>query len=185
MCIHIKAFKFNNNFDNSCDFIILLLIYFVLLVMKKFWFLILILLCSIFLVWCMKEEVVIDDCIFPDDCIEKIWDDTSLNNKYLTAFWTEPYRDIEISWWIAKLSSPILEIEWEEPVTIRQEWDDYLFTWEELDWKFEKKDCLDWWKWDIHYYTVWVAKFRDYYFEWCWDDEKWIKMTDEEYENSL
>ena len=78
-----------------------------------------------------------------------------------------------------------MEIEWEESVNIWQEWDDYLFTWEELDWKFEKKDCLDWWKWDIHYYTVWVAKFRDYYFEWCWDDEEWIKMTDEEYENSL
>ena len=100
--------------------------------------------------------------------------------KYLTAFWTEPFWDIEISWWIAKLSSPMFDTEYEEAVTITKEWENYYFSWEELEGEFILKDCIDWWKWDMHYYTVWVAKFREYYHEWCWDDEQWIKMSDED-----
>ena len=66
------------------------------------------------------------------------------------------------------------------PVTIWQEWNNYYFSWEDLEWEFILKDCIDGWKWDMHYYTVWVSKFREYYYEWCGDGEDWIKMSDED-----
>ena len=135
---------------------------------------------TLFLAWCFNQNVeVIDDCIFPEDCTDnKATDD--LQDTYLTAYGTEPFRDIEISWWIAKLSSPMFETEYEESVIIRNEWENYYFSWEELEWEFILKDCIDGWKWDMHYYTVWVAKIRDYYYEWCGDWIEWIKMSDED-----
>lgn len=149
--------------------------------MKKISLFISLLSFSILLTGCFhnEEPEVIDDCIFPEECtIDEPVDDFS--DKYLMAFWTEPFWSIEISWWIAKLSSPMFEEEYEEPVTIRKEWENYYFKWEELEGEFILKDCIDWWKWDMHYYTVWVSKFREYAYEWCWDDEKWIKMSDED-----
>ena len=149
--------------------------------MKKIWLFISLLTCSILLTGCFNKNnnEVIDDCIFPEDCtVNEPAED--LSNKYLTAFWTEPFRDIEISWWIAKFSSPMYETDVEVPVNIRKEWENYYFSWEELEGEFIKKDCLDWWKWDLHYYTVWIAKFREYYYEWCGDDEEWIKLSDED-----
>lgn len=149
--------------------------------MKKIWLFLSLLSCSILLTGCFDkvENEVIDDCIFPEDCaVNEPTED--LSNKYLTAFWTEPFWGIEISWWIAKLSSPMFDTEYEEPVTIWQEWENYYFSWEELEGEFILKDCIDWWKWDMHYYTVWVSKFREYYYEWCGDGEDWIKMSDED-----
>ena len=119
---------------------------------------------------------MIDDCIIPEDCTEK----SDLQQTYLVWYWMEPFWDIEISWWIATFSSPMYETDVVEPVTIRQEWDNYYFSWEELEWEFILKDCIDGWKWDMHYYTVWVAKIRDYYYEWCGDWIEWIKMSDED-----
>ena len=152
--------------------------------MKKIWplFIPIFILGILWLSWCFekKNPEVIDDCITPEECAvnEPIAEDPS--NKYFTAFWTEPFRDIEISWWIAKLSSPMYDTNIEVLVNIWQEWENYYFSWEELEGEFIKKDCIDWWKWDLHNYTVWVAKFREYYYEWCWDDEEWIKMSDED-----
>ena len=103
-----------------------------------------------------------------------------LQNTYLTAYGTEPFWDIEISWWIAHFASLMYDTDVTVPVTIRQEWENYYFTWEELEWEFILKDCIDGWKWDMHYYTVWVSKFREYYYEWCGDGEDWIKMSDED-----
>lgn len=135
---------------------------------------------TLFLAWCFNNNVeVIDDCIIPEECTEN----TAINdlqNTYLTAYGTEPFWDIEISWWIATFSSPMYETDVVEPITIRQEWDNYYFSWEELEWEFILKDCIDGWKWDMHYYTVWVAKIRDYYYEWCGDWIEWIKMSDED-----
>ena len=149
--------------------------------MKKIWLFISLLACSILLTGCFDNNnpEVIDDCIFPEDCaVDEPSED--LSDKYLSAFWTEPFWDIEIKDWIAKLSSPMFDTEYEEPVTIIKEWENYYFKWEELEGEFIMKDCIDWWKWDMHYYTVWVSKFREYYYEWCWDDEQWIKMSDED-----
>lgn len=155
--------------------------------MKKIWLFISLLTCSILLTGCFENNnsEVIDDCIIPEDCTtnEPLTDD--FLNKYLTAFWTEPFWSIEISWWIAKLSSPMFETEYEEPVTITQEWENFYIKWEELEGEFIKKDCIDDWKWDLHNYTVSVSKFREYAYEWCWDDEEWIKMSDEEREEDF
>ena len=145
--------------------------------MKKIFSLFLLVFLSITLTWCFdhQEEVV-------------VWEVDTNNeykDKFLTAFWTEPFWNIEISWWIARLSSPMFETDYSAPVNIWKEWENYYFSWEELDWEFIKKDCVDWWKWDLHYYTVAVAKFREYYYEGCWDDEEGIKMSDEEYEKTL
>lgn len=136
---------------------------------------------TLFLAWCFNNNnpEVIDDCIIPEDCADNtVIDD--LQNTYLTAYGTEPFWDIEISWWIATFSSPMYETDVVEPITIRQEWDNYYFSGEDLEWEFILKDCIDWWKWDMHYYTVWVAKIRDYYYEWCGDWIEWIKMSDED-----
>ena len=119
---------------------------------------------------------MIDDCIIPEDCTEN----SDLQQTYLVGYWMEPFWDIEISWWIATFSSPMYETDVVEPITIRQEWENYYFSWEELEWEFILKDCIDGWKWDMHYYTVWVAKIRDYYYEWCGDWIEWIKMSDED-----
>ena len=150
--------------------------------MKKIWLFISLRTCIILLTWCFNEDNtdVVDDCIFPEDCAVNEPTKEDLSNKYLTAFWTEPFRDIEISWWIAKFSSPMYETDITIPVKVWKEWKNYYFSWEDLEGEFIKKDCLDWWKWDLHYYTVWVAKIRDYYYEWCGDDEQWIKLSDED-----
>ena len=136
---------------------------------------------TLFLAWCFNNNnpEVIDDCLIPEDCTDNTAID-DLQNTYLTAYGTEPFWDIEISWWIATFSSPMYETDVVEPITIRQEWENYYFSWEELEWEFILKDCIDGWKWDMHYYTVWVAKIRDYYYEWCGDWIEWIKMSDED-----
>ena len=144
--------------------------------MKKLWLFVSLLFCGLLLTWCFNDTEVIDDCIIPEDCIEN----PDLQQTYLVGYWMEPFWDIEISWWIATFSSPMYETDVVEPITIRQEWDNYYFSGEDLEWEFILKDCIDGWKWDMHYYTVWVAKIRDYYYEWCGDWIEWIKMSDED-----
>ena len=146
--------------------------------MKKLWIFLSLLICSILFTWCEKAPAVIDDCLIPEDCAEKT---DNLSNKFLTAYGTEPFWDIEISWWIAHFASLMYDTDVTVPVSIRQEWENYYFSWEELEWEFILKDCIDGWKWDMHYYTVSVSKFREYTYEWCGDGEDWIKMSDEEY----
>jgi hypothetical protein len=149
--------------------------------MKKFLFLSLSVLTFLFN-WCFKNNVeVIDDCIIPENCTENCTENSNLRQTYLVWYWMEPFWGIEISWWIATFSSPMYETDVVESITIRQEWENYYFSGEDLEWEFILKDCVDEWKWDLHYYTVWVAKIRDYYYEWCGDGIEWIKMSDEEY----
>jgi len=136
--------------------------------MKKLWILLSLLVCSILFTWCLHQPEVAQN------------NTSDIQNKFLTAYGTEPFRDIEISWWIAHFASLMYDTDVTVPVTIWQEWDNYYFSWEELEWEFILKDCIDWWKWDMHYYTVWVSKFREYYYEWCGDGEDWIKMSDED-----
>lgn len=148
--------------------------------MKKLWLSLPLLLCSVLLSWCLNNNVeVIDDCIFPEDCTDTTLVD-DLQNTYLTAYGTEPFWDIEISWWVAHFASLMYDTDVTVPVTIRQEWENYYFSWEEIEWEFILKDCIDGWKWDMHYYTVSVSKFREYAYEWCGDGEDGIKMSDED-----
>ena len=79
-----------------------------------------------------NNSEVIDDCIFPEDCTVNEPIEEDFSNKYLTAFWTEPFWDIEISLWIAKFSSPMYETDITVPVKIWKEWENYYFSWEEL-----------------------------------------------------
>lgn len=151
--------------------------------MKKIWILWLLLISASLLTWCHENIEVIDDSIFPEDCTENSSIETIYD--YFSAFGTEPYRDFEISGWIAKLISVMYDTNYETAVNIWKEWENFYFTWEELEWEFIKKDCIDWWKWDLHYYTVWVAKFREYSYEWCGDINGKIKMTNEKYESTL
>jgi len=147
--------------------------------MKKIFGLYTLLLAFCLFSWCF---VSVDEGA-QNEVKEMTWKTVSVDDfkaKYFTAFWTEPYWDFEISWWIAHLNSPMFETDYSEPVNIWKDGENYYFSWEELDWEFIKKDCIDWWKWDLHYYTVWVGKFREYAYEGCWDDEKGIKMSDEE-----
>ncbi len=144
--------------------------------MKRFILLLSLLICSILAIGCFNKVEVTPD---------NIPDEITTERKYFSAIWTEPYRDLQISDWIAKFSSPMYDTNVEVPVNIRKEWENYYFSWEELEGEFIKKDCIDWWKWDLHYYTVWVAKFREYYYEWCGDDEKWIKISDEDHEKGF
>ena len=114
--------------------------------MKKIWLFLSLLTCGILLTGCFDKQdpEVIDDCIFPEDCAVSEPIEEDFSNKYLTAFWTEPFWDIEISWWIAKFSSPMYETDVVEvPVNIWKEWENYYFSWEELEGEFIKKDCLD------------------------------------------
>lgn len=136
--------------------------------MKKVWLFYWLMIFSILLSWCfVKLNINTTDTT------------NDYKNKYLSAFWTEPYWDLEISWWIAKFSSPMYDTDVEVPINIRKEWENYYFSWEEIEWEFIKNNCIDWWKWDMHHYSVWVAKFRDYYYEGCWDGEEWILKSDE------
>lgn len=147
--------------------------------MKKIFGLYTLLLAFCLFSWCF---VSVDEGA-QNEVKEMTWETVSVDDfkaKYFTAFWTEPYWDFEISWWIAHLNSPMFETDYSEPVNIWKDGENYYFSWEELDWEFIKKDCIDWWKWDLHYYTVWVGKFREYAYEGCWDDEEGIKMSDEE-----
>lgn len=130
----------------------------------------------LFVAWCFNNTEVIDDCLIPGDCTENL----DLQQTYLVWYWMEPFWDIEISWWIAHFASLMYDTDVTVPVTIWQEWDNYYFSWEELEWEFILKDCIDGWKWDMHYYTVSVSKFREYTYEWCGDGEDWIKMSDED-----
>lgn len=151
---------------------------------KKVWLIWFMISMTFLLAWCHQEIEVIDDCIISEKCTDISTNESSEIPEYFSAFWTEPYRDLEISGGIAKLTSQMYDTNYAEPINIRKEWENFYFTWEELDWHFILKDCVDWGKWDLHYYTVEVAKFRDYVYEWCWDNGE-IKMSDEEYEASI
>jgi hypothetical protein len=41
----------------------------------------------------------------------------------------------------------MFETEYEEPITITQEWENFYIKWEELEGEFIKKNCIDDWKW--------------------------------------
>lgn len=152
--------------------------------MKKIWFLLLVSIGTVVLTGCLRDtSEIIDDCVLPEDCAVDLEQD--LEWLVLTAFGTEPFWDIEISWWIATFSSPMYDTDIETPVTIWKEGENYYFSGEELEGEFIKEDCIDGGKGDVHYYTVWIAKFRDYYYEGCGDGAEGIKMSDEEYAQTL
>lgn len=104
-------------------------------------------------------------------CFTNIWNQT--DQIYLSAFWTEPFWNIEISGNVAKFFEMNM-LDYENriqiPVSIVLKWENYEFSWEKIYWIFEKKDCIDWWKWDTHDYTVSITYEWNMLLFWCWDD---------------
>ena len=89
------------------------------------------------------------------------------------AEWMEPFWRADIVWDQFNIFTPEwLEEEYIE--TIQPQWDDFLFKWYNSNWKLEKSDCIDWWKWDTHEYKISFDVIKSSY----WDDgEKHIDST--------
>ena len=67
--------------------------------------------------------------------------------------WMEPFWYASFRWESVYLFTP----DWVEDhyiQSIKHQWDNYTISWYSINWKIEKTDCLDWWKWDIHDYTI-------------------------------
>ena len=65
----------------------------------------------------------------------------------------EPFWYASFRWESVYLFTP----DWVEDYyiqSIKHQWDNYTISWYSINWKIEKTDCLDWWKWDIHDYTI-------------------------------
>lgn len=102
--------------------------------------------------------------------------------------WMEPFWSAYILWDYISIFTPDgLEEEYIE--NIKPEWDNFSFKWYNVDWKLEKSDCIDGWKWDTHEYKISFDVIKSFYwddwvkydekkthYEWCADKEK-IKFT--------
>ena len=137
---------------------------------------------SLLLSWCFDKWGQISD-------INTVSDGEATDNILLSAFGTEPFWDLTISWNMAtffEMNMQDYENKIQIPVTVKVDKWIYYFQWQNLEWSFEEKDCIDWWKWDMHYYTVNVTYQGDMVFEWCWDDDRGVKYSDDElYEDEI
>ena len=102
--------------------------------------------------------------------------------------WMEPFRSAYIVWDYVSIFTPNgLEEEYIE--TIKSEWDNFSFEWYGIEWKLEKSECIDWWKWDTHEYKISFDVTKSSYwddgkeqiewithYEWCADGEN-LKFT--------
>ena len=137
------------------------------------------------LTWCWNNSNLsnLDNILNQNN--NEIENETS--EKYLTAFWTEPYWDINISWNMAtffEMNMEDYENRIEIPITLKVDGDVYYFFWNQIEWTFEEKDCIDWGKWDTHYYTVIMTYDNDMVFKGCWDDERGVKYSEDEIEEN-
>ena len=67
--------------------------------------------------------------------------------------------------------------------TLKMDWDDIILKWYNVNWKLEKTECVDGWKWDTHEYKISFDIIKSIYwedgaiaddkeitkFEWCAD----------------
>ena len=104
------------------------------------------------------------------------------------AEWMEPFWNAYIIWDYVTIFTPNgLEEKYIE--TIKSEWDNFSFKWYDIDWKLEKTECIDGWKWDTHEYKISFDVTKSSYwddgkqqiewtshYEWCADKEN-IKFT--------
>ena len=104
------------------------------------------------------------------------------------AEWMEPFWNAYIIWDYVTIFTPNgLEEKYIE--TIKSEWDNFSFKWYDIDWKLEKTECIDGWKWDTHEYKISFDVTKSSYWddgkqqiewtshhEWCADKEN-IKFT--------
>lgn len=139
--------------------------------------------CCVILSWCLDEWVVINNEAdnFTGD-VEVIDSLEEANKQNLTAFWVEPFWDLDISWnqmsffememqdYENRITVPVVLEAWETGV--------FMFEAEWITWEFREEDCLDWGKWDIHYYTVEVSYWEKQLLG-CWDDERGVKYSED------
>ena len=104
------------------------------------------------------------------------------------AEWMEPFWNAYIIWDYVTIFTPNgLEEKYIE--TIKSEWDNFSFKWYDIDWKLEKTECIDGWKWDTREYKISFDVTKSSYwddgkqqiewtshYEWCADKEN-IKFT--------
>ena len=89
------------------------------------------------------------------------------------AEWMEPFWHAYLVWNYISLFTPD-GIEDHYIDTLKSEWENFTFNWYDIDWKLEKSDCIDWWKWDTHEYKISFDVTKSSY----WDDgEKHIDWT--------
>ena len=113
--------------------------------------------------------------------------------------WMEPFWRTNIAWDYISIFTPD-GMEEHYIDTVKSEWDNFSFKWYDFDWKLEKSDCLDWWKWDIHEYKIsfdvnkysywddWVRRDEwTIHYEWCADKEnpKFIPWEEWSLENFI
>ena len=99
------------------------------------------------------------------------------------AEWMEPFWNAYFVWdYVNIFTLDGLEEHYID--VLKSDWNGYVFKWYDFDWKLEKSDCMDWWKWDIHEYKISfdVNKFSYWddgvrhdewtiHYEWCADKE--------------
>lgn len=99
------------------------------------------------------------------------------------AEWMEPFWRADIAWDSFNIFTPDgLKEEYIE--TLQPDWDNFNFKWYNSNWRLEKADCIDWWKWDTHEYKISFDVTESYYwddgqkhiiwtthYEWCADKE--------------
>ena len=99
------------------------------------------------------------------------------------AEWMEPFWNAYFVWDYVDIFTPE-GMEEHYIDVLKSDWDNYTFKWYDFDWKLEKSDCVDWWKWDTHEYKISfdVNKFSYWddgvrhedwtiHYEWCADKE--------------
>lgn len=101
---------------------------------------------------------------------------------YFDAEWQEPFWNASLRWSLINVFTPSWMDE-EYISTLKMDWDDIIFKWYNVNWKLEKTECVDGWKWDTHEYKISFDIIKSIYwedgaltddkeitkFEWCAD----------------
>jgi hypothetical protein len=81
--------------------------------------------------------------------------------------WMEPFRNAYFAWDYINIFTPN-GMEEHYIDVLKSDWDNFTFKWYNFNWKLEKSDCIDWWKWDTHEYKISFDITKSSY----WDD--WV-----------
>ena len=67
--------------------------------------------------------------------------------------WMEPFWYASLNWTHINIFTPD-GVKEQYIDTLKYDWENIEFKWYNVNWKLEKSDCIDWWKWDTHEYTI-------------------------------
>ena len=75
----------------------------------------------------------------------------------------EPFWRASIRWSLISIFTPTW-MEEDYLATVKSNWDDIEFKWYHIkNWKLEKANCVDWWKWDNHEYKISFDFVKSFY----------------------